>query len=90
MITLVRTNYKNFRLSKSKILAMLVLRLVGGQFNSIPVEDRTDICQKMGIQVSLVSKMEYREALLKTTWEDLAQDYRGLVKNLRAVADIVE
>jgi energy-converting hydrogenase A subunit M len=71
-------------------MAMLVLCLIGEQIDSIPMEDQVDICRKMGIQISLITKKEYKQALFKTTWEEFARNYKEFLSSIRAVSGNME
>ncbi|KAJ0131178.1 putative glycine--tRNA ligase [Fusarium oxysporum f. sp. albedinis] len=68
----VRANHFNFLKNKETIVALLILRLFGGPFESIPRQ----ILLEMGIQEELMSVEKYQQALFKTAFEDLSHSYQ--------------
>ncbi|KAF9769192.1 hypothetical protein IL306_013406, partial [Fusarium sp. DS 682] len=68
----VRANHFNFLKNKETIVALLILRLFGGPFESIPRQ----ILLEMGIQEELISVEKYQQALFKTAFEDLSHSYQ--------------
>ncbi|KAF5572981.1 hypothetical protein FPCIR_14136 [Fusarium pseudocircinatum] len=68
----VRANHFDFLKNKEIIVALLILRLFGGPFGSIPRQ----ILLEMSIQEELISVEKYQQALFKTAFEDLSHSYQ--------------
>lgn len=54
------------------------------------MQNQSEICEKIGIQISLIPKMEYACGLLKTTWEELAQNYTEFLRSMKSLSISVE
>ena len=75
---------------KNEVLRTLVLILAGEQFQYLGHEDQKNICDGMGIQISLLGERGYKHGVLKTVWEDLEDAYNMYYSSLRAAAVVIE
>ncbi|KAF5241905.1 hypothetical protein FANTH_8929 [Fusarium anthophilum] len=82
----VRANHFNFLKNKEIIVALLILRLFGGPFESITRQ----ILLEMSIQEELISVEKYQQALLKTGFEDLSHSYQEYVTSIQKLLNSIE
>ncbi|EAQ83678.1 predicted protein [Chaetomium globosum CBS 148.51] len=82
-----KVRYQN---QKNEVLRTLVLILAREQFQYLGHEDQKNICDRMGIQISLLGERGYEHGVLKTVWEDLEDAYNMYYSSLRAAAVVIE